>query len=69
MMARRDIERSREVRLWITKVIVPMAFVVYWCPEVRYFLAHIWAYIVNKIEEVYLNIKAKVRSIIWKLKN
>ena len=67
-LKRKDVETAREIGLWITKIIVPSAFILYWCPEVRYFLAHIWATTVNKLQELYYKAKTKIKETFIKLK-
>ena len=55
MMSRRQIESSRETRLWITQVLLPVVGIVMLVPEAR-------NAVVAKVKEVKDKIKSKIRS-------
>lgn len=57
-LKQKDVDAMREIRLWITKIIIPSAIVLYWCPEIRYWF-----------KEVLLSIKRKLQEAWWKLKS
>ena len=54
-MTRRQIDQSREVRLWVTQVIGPVIGLAFLIPESR-------KAIVNKVKDVSTTIKEKVRK-------
>ena len=55
MMSRRQIEESREVRLWFTQVIVPLFGVTMLVPEWR-------ETVVTKVKDVAGKIKSKIQK-------
>lgn len=55
MMSRRQIEASRETRLWITQVLLPAVGIVMLIPEAR-------NAVVTKVKDVANKIKSKIRS-------
>ena len=55
MMSRRQVESSREVRLWITQVIVPLFAVTMLVPEWR-------EAVVTKVKNVADKVKSKIHK-------
>jgi hypothetical protein len=55
MMSRRQIEASRETRLWITQVLLPVVGIVMLVPEAR-------NAVVTKVKEVKDKIKSKIQN-------
>lgn len=55
MMSRRQIESSRETRLWITQVLVPLVSITMLVPELR-------NAVVTKVKEVSGKIKSKLHE-------
>lgn len=54
MMSRRQIEASRETRLWITQVLLPVVGIIMLVPETR-------NAVVTKVKEVKDKIKSKIQ--------
>lgn len=60
--SRSDVEKAREIRLWITKIIVPFGAMLYLSPELRSWFKELVISAKYKIEEKYYKLKNKFQN-------